>query len=338
MRQVAITRIGGPDALALRQAPDPEPGPGQVRVRVRASGVNFADILMRMGMYPGAPAVPFVPGYEAAGEIDRVGEGVALRPGDRVVAPTDFGGYSDTLVVPADQVFPIPAGRSYEEAAALTVNYLTAYLALVEHGRLRKGERVLVHMAAGGVGMAAAQICRVFDAEVFGTASPAKHAALREQGVRHCIDYRTQDFEAEVRRATGGEGVHVALDPVGGASFAKSYRSLAKGGRLICYGFSAAASGPRANPLRVAWQWLRTPRFSPFDMMLNNRSVVGLHLGRMKHDRELLMRSMAELVRWWSEGRLAPVVGARFPAAEAGRAHDYIQARSNVGKVILTWD
>ncbi len=341
MKAIYITRNGGPEVLELRSSPDPEPGAGQIRVRVKACGVNFADMMMRMGLYPGAPALPFVPGYEAAGVVDAVGpdlpRGVALKAGDRVVVPCNFGGYSDTLLAKATDVFPIPEGKSFEEAAALTVNYLTAYLALVEQGHLKEGRKVLIHGAAGGVGIAAAQISKIYGAEVFGTASASKHAAARKEGVDHPIDYRTEDFEAVVKKITGGRGVDIVLDPVGGNNFARSYRCLAVGGKLIAYGFSAAAPGKSRQLLSLLWHWLRTPSFSPLDMMTSNRGVIGLHLGRMTGETEALKAAMTVLVGWWTEGRIRPVVGAVYRAEEAGKAHAFIQDRGNTGKVVLTF-
>lgn len=341
MKAIHITRHGGPEVLELRSSPDPEPGAGHVRVRVKAAGVNFADIMMRMGLYPGAPAAPFVPGYEAAGVVDAVGPGLprgaALKAGDRVVVPTNFGGYADTVLAKASEVFPIPEGKSFEEAAALTVNYLTAYMALVEQGHLREGRKVLVHGAAGGVGIAAAQIAKIHGAEVFGTASAAKHAAARKEGVDHPIDYRTEDFEAVVKKATGGRGVDVVLDPIGGAHFSRSYRCLAPGGKLIVYGFSAGAPGKTRRLLSLLWHWLRTPSFSPLEMMTSNRGVIGLHLGRMTGETEALKEAMVQLVKWWTEGRIRPVVGAVYPAERAAEAHAFIQDRGNTGKVVLTF-
>jgi NADPH:quinone reductase-like Zn-dependent oxidoreductase len=288
-------------------------------------------------MYPGAPKPPFAPGYEAAGVVDALGPGApGLKIGDRVVVPTNFGGYADTLLAAPDACFPIPAGKGFEAAAALTVNYLTAYEALIHQGGLQKGQRVLVHGAAGGVGIAAVQVAKIFDAEIYGTASRSKHDALKKYGVR-CIDYRTEDFEARIKADTHGQGVHVALDPVGGVSFKKSYRSLAKTGKVILYGFSAAATGEKRNLLKLGWEWLRTPSFSAFDLMMDNRGVIGLHLGRMTEQKEVLSAGMRQLVAWWSEGRIEPMVGATFPAELAGKAHEYIQSRQNVGKVVLTW-
>lgn len=337
MKAVQITRNGGPEVLSVVEQKDPQPGAGQVRVRVRAVGVNFADILMRMGLYPGAPKAPFTPGYEAAGVVDAVGAGVvAWREGDRVVVPTNYGGYATALVADAGAIFRVPDGKTLEAAAALTVNYLTAYEALVEQGNLKKGRRVLVHGAAGGVGIAALQIAKVFGAEVWGTASPSKHDIVRAHGAKRAIDYHKEDFEDVVMKETKGRGVHVVLDPVGGHSFKKSYRCLAKSGKLIMYGMSSAASGQKRSLLRVAWELFRTPKFSPFDLMTSNKGVVGIHLGRMTDQQELLAEAMRELIGWWADGKIEPLVGATFPLELAGRAHEFIQQRQNVGKVVLT--
>ncbi|MFN7134733.1 MAG: alcohol dehydrogenase catalytic domain-containing protein, partial [Myxococcales bacterium] len=184
MRQVWIPKIGGPEVLEVREAADPVPGHGQVRIRVAAAGVNFADVLARMGLYPDAPRLPTVVGYEVAGTIDAVGDGVqGLTPGMRVLSLTRFGGYSDTVLVPAIQVAPLADALSFEKAAAIPVTYLTAWLMLIHLGNLRRGERVLIHAAAGGVGQAAVQLAKWRGAEIFGTASAGKHARLREAGV-----------------------------------------------------------------------------------------------------------------------------------------------------------
>src|SRR5918995_2111702 len=214
MRAVVLTRHGGFDVLKVEEGPDPTVGPGEVRVAVRAAGINFADLMARAGVYPDAPAPPCVIGYEVAGEVESVGDGVdSVAVGDRVVASTRFGGYAERVSVPASQAFPLPDDVSFERGAAFPVNYGTAYAALVIMGGLREGDRVLIHAAGGGVGIAAAQIARSRGAEVFGTASASKHDAIRAQGVDHAIDYRTQDFAAEVRRITGGGGAGGVLGP-----------------------------------------------------------------------------------------------------------------------------
>src|SRR5436190_24057942 len=251
MRSVWITRTGPPEALEVRDGPEPTPGPGQALVRVRAAGVNFADVSARLGLYPDAPPRPCVVGYEVAGTIERLGAGVDgdLAVGRRVIALTRFGGYAEAVAVPVAQVFPMPDSMSFEEGASIPVNYLTAVLMLRHFGNVRSGDRVLVHAAAGGVGMAAIQLCRIAGADVFGTASAGKHALLREAGVAHAIDYRTEDFEAAVRRLTGGRGVDIVLDATG--AFRKSYRCLAPLGRLVCFGLSGAATGMKASYLRT---------------------------------------------------------------------------------------
>lgn len=255
MRHVVIPRYGSPDVLTLHEAPDPVPREREVRIVVSAAGVNFADILARLGLYPDAPKPPVVVGYEVSGIVDAIGPGVTThRAGDRVVALTRFGGYADRAVVPDVFAFPVPAGLSDLEAAAIPVNYLTALIALYRMANLAAADTVLIHGAGGGVGIAATQLARMRGATVIGTASAAKHAAIAAQGVQHAIDYRTADVAAEVSRLTNGRGVDVVLDPIGGRSFAESYRLLAPLGRLVIYGVSSIAPGER----RSIWRALTT--------------------------------------------------------------------------------
>jgi synaptic vesicle membrane protein VAT-1 len=338
MRQVWITRRGGPEVLAVREAPDPSPGPGEVLVQVSAAGVNFADVMARMGLYPDAPPLPCVVGYEVAGTVAAIGAGGAdgLRMGDRVLALTRFGGYSDRLVVPRGQVSVIPGDLSFEQAAAIPVNYLTAWLMLVHLGNVRAGDKVLVHAAAGGVGQAAVQIARWREAEIIGTASRSKHERLRAAGVHHCIDYTSQDFEAEVRRLTAGRGVDIVLDAVGGASFRKSYRSLAPLGRLFMFGASSAAPGER----RQIWSALRAliamPRFRAIPLMNENRGVFGLNLGHLWGDVDRLGGMLAEILALTEKRVLVPVVDGTHRFDQAGQAHARLQSRQSFGKVLLT--
>ena len=265
MRSIWITSSAGPTGLEVRESPDPVPGPGQVRVRVRAAGLCFAEVMAAQGLYPDRPKPPCVMGYEVAGVIDAVGDGVADDLVDsRVIALTRYGGHSDVVCVPAGQALPIPDGKDFEEAAALPVNYLTAYHMLFRVACVRPGERVLVHMAAGGVGTAVLQLCRTIDGVVtFGTASAAKHEALRAEGCTHPIDYRTADYAAEVRRLTNGEGVDVVLDSLGGADWRKGLKLLRPVGRLVAYGFANLASGQRRRPVHVLSQVASMPRLTP---------------------------------------------------------------------------
>jgi len=337
MRQVVIPRFGAPDVLELRQLPDPSPGNGDIRIRTRAAGINFADILARLGLYPDAPKPPMVVGYEVAGNVDAVGSDVVgFAPGDRVIALTRFGGYADTVVVPATQAFHCPDELSDSEAAAVPVNYLTASLALYRMAALSPGETVLVHNAGGGVGIAATQLARLRRATVIGTASAFKHDALRSFGVDHAIDYRHANVADEVKKLTRGRGVDVILDPIGGRSFTDSYRMLAPLGRLVIFGLSAAAPGERRSVWRAFHAWLSTPRFNPMSMINRNRGVFGLHIGHLWDERRQLLPLMDMLISELAAGRLTPVVARTFLLERAADAHRFIQSRSNIGKVVLT--
>ena len=337
MRQAVITRHGPPEVFEMREGPEPRPGVGEVRVRVRAAGINFADVLARLGLYPDAPKPPLVVGYEVAGHIDAIGDEVTgFSEGERVVALTRFGGYSDVVVAPAAQCFHFPDRLSDSEAAAVPVTYLTAAIALYRMAALSPGETVLVHNAGGGVGIAATQLARLRRATVIGTASAMKHDALRSFGVDYAIDYRHADVAAEVRRITRGRGVDVVLDPIGGPSFTESYRLLAPLGRLIIFGLSAAAPGEKRSWYKAIRAWAATPRFDPLSMINRNRGVFGLHVGHLWDQRSQLAPLMDMLMTELGAERLRPVVARSFPLEHAAEAHRYIQSRANIGKVVLT--
>ncbi len=337
MQQVQIPRYGGPEVLSIVEAEDPEPGPGEVRIAVRAAGINFADILARMGMYKDAPPLPAVMGYEVAGVIDAVGQGVEdHRLGQRVLAMPQFGGQSTMVVVGQQEAVELPAGMSFEQGATLPVVYLTAYHMLYYLGNLHQGERVLIHSAGGGVGLAAIQLARLRGAEIFGTASAAKHPRLTELGVDHCIDYRDQDFEQEVRRITDGAGVHVALDAVGASSFGKSYRCLAKNGRLFCFGISSLSPGKKRSLLAAASGLVQFPIFHPIKLMMENKGVFGVNLGQLWDEAEVMRGQLSSLLELFGGGQITPTVDRAFPLEQAAEAHQYIQDRKNFGKVVLT--
>jgi NADPH:quinone reductase-like Zn-dependent oxidoreductase len=341
MRAVVITEHGGPDVLQVQERPDPSVGPGEVRVAVKAAGINFADTLARTGMYPDAPKVPCVVGYEVAGEVESVGDGVeSVKPGDRVVAGTRFNGQAELVTVPQNMVYELPQKLSFEQGAAFPVNYATAQAGLVVMGGLTAGERVLIHAAAGGVGISATQIAKRIGAEVFGTASASKHEAIREQGVDHAIDYRSQDFAEEVRRLTRGEGIDVAFDALGPSSFRKDYRLLRQGGRLIMYGASEVQTGE----LRSVPNALRTLARSPFSsmpwwkglgVMNENKGVFGLNMLSWWDAEGSLDRVIDPLIPGLKKGDLKPVVAEAFPFERAADAHRFIAERRNVGKVVL---
>jgi NADPH:quinone reductase-like Zn-dependent oxidoreductase len=337
MKAIWITRAGSPDVLEVRQGPDPSPAPGQVRVRVRAAGLNFADVMARLGLYPDAPRLPAVVGYEVAGVVDALGQGVdAPAVGTRVLAMTRFGGQSDVVCVPAAQAVPMPDRMTFEEGAAIPVNYLTAYHALFRVAALRPGERVLVHMAAGGVGIAALQLCRTVEGVVtFGTASASKHAVLREEGCTHPIDYRSVDYAAEVRRLTGGQGVDVVLDPLGGSDWRKGYRLLRAAGRLVAYGFANLATGERRSVWKAGRAVVGVPLFTPIGLMNDNRSVGGVNMGHLWGEREMLREELAALLALYAKGAVRPRIDKIFPFEQAAAAHRRMQGRQNVGKILL---
>jgi NADPH:quinone reductase-like Zn-dependent oxidoreductase len=304
---------------------------------VRAAGVNFADVLARLGLYPDAPKPPVVVGYEVSGVVDAIGPGVAThRAGDRVVALTRFGGYADRAIVPADLAFAIPGQLDHASAAAIPVNYLTAHIALRRMANLAAGETVLVHGAGGGVGIAATQIAKLRGATVLGTASASKHEAIRAIGVDHAIDYRRGDVAGDVRRLTNGRGVDVVLDPIGGRSFADSYRLLAPLGRLIVYGVSSMAGGERRSLLRALTVLVQMPRFKPLSLMNRNRGVFGLNVGHLWDERARLADAMRQVLDDVAAARLRPIVARTFPLERADDAHRFLQTRSNIGKVVLT--
>jgi NADPH:quinone reductase-like Zn-dependent oxidoreductase len=276
-----------------------------------------------------------------AGEVESVGDGVqSVMPGDRVIAGTRFNGQAELVTVRENLVYELPERLSFEEGAAFSVNYATAQAALVVMGGLQAGERVLIHAAAGGVGISATQIAKRIGAEVFGTASASKHDAIRAQGVDHTIDYRTQDFALEVRRITGGEGIDVALDALGPSSFRSDYRLLRPGGRLIMYGASELQTG-ETRSLPTA---LRTLAKSPFSSMpwwkglgvLNeNKGVFGLNMLAWWDDEGSLDRVIQPLIPQLRDGELKPVVAEAFPFERAPDAHRFIAERRNIGKVVL---
>jgi len=334
VKQLVIPRYGPPEVLVVREAPDPPVEPGTVRIRVHAAGINFSDLLARQGLYPDAPKPPCTVGYEVAGVVDAVGEGVATpRRGEPVVATTRFGGQSELVVVPASSVFPLPAGWSAEQGAAFPVVYLTAHHLLVRVAAAQRGETVLVHAAAGGVGLAVAELGRILGLRVLGIASAGKHDTLREYGVEP-LDGRNPRW-VEAVRAAAPRGVDVVLDPIGGASWRHGYGLLAPAGRLVCYGASVLSDGSGRNLLKTLWRVLRFPRFAPLALMNDNRSVAGVSLGHIWNERDVLDPQIAALLAYAREGKLTPRVDRAFPLAEAAAAHRYIHERRNVGKVVL---
>jgi len=336
MRQIVTTRNGGVEVLKVQEAPDPQPRKGEVVVQVKAAGLNFAEILARQGLYPDGPKKPCVMGYEVAGVVEAVGEGADQDLlGKPVVAMTRFGGQAEKVAVPADQIFEKPESLSFEQAAALPVNYLTAYALLVVMGSLKADESVLIHNAGGGVGLAALDIGKKIGATTYGTASPGKHEFLRERGLDHPIDYRNQDWLPVLQQLTNDRGVELVIDPIGGSHWKKSYAALRHTGRLGMFGVSAASANGLKGKFKLIKAVLQMPKFSPLGLLKKSRGVFGLNLGHLWHEPKKVTAWMQVILDGVNEGWVRPFVDKAFSFEQVGDAHKYLEERKNLGKVVL---
>ncbi len=322
--------------LRVRDAPDPQPNVHELVIRVKAAGLNFADILARQGLYPDGPSKPCVMGYEVSGLVEAVGADVDQSfIGRPVVAMTRFGGQSEKVVVHEKQLFDKPESLTFEQTAAIPVNYLTAYALLVAMGGLRKGESILIHNAGGGVGLAALDIARKIGAVTYGTASPTKHDFLKKRGLDHPIDYRTRDWLPVLKKLTGGRGVELVIDPIGGSHWKKSYKALRHTGRLGMFGVSAASANGLQGKLGMLKAVVQTPWFYPFALLNKNRGVFGLNLGHLWHEPEKVSEWVGAIMDGVDEGWISPHVDRTFSFEQAREAHLYMESRKNIGKVIL---
>ncbi len=337
MKHIVITRPGGPEVLKVQETPDLTPTAGEVRIAVKAAGLNFADIMARLGLYQDAPKFPCTVGYEVAGVIDAISP--SIDPswlGKEVIALTRFKGQAEQVVVPLHQIFEKPATLSFEQAAAIPVNYLTAYQLLVAMGGLQPYETVLIHNAGGGVGLAALEIANHIGADTFGTASRGKHNFLKERGLKHAIDYRNQDWKAELLQLTAQRGVDLITDPIGGSNLRQSYHALSNTGRLGMFGISTVAQPGLNGKLQLLKMVAQTPIFHPFGLMNQNKGVFGVNMGRLWHEHKKINHWMSAILKGHQEGWINPHVDKVFSFAQAGEAHSYIEDRKNIGKVILT--
>jgi NADPH:quinone reductase-like Zn-dependent oxidoreductase len=335
MKAVVITKHGGPGVLQVQERPDPTAGPGEVRIEVAAAGINFADVMARLGFYPDAPKTPCVVGYEVAGTVLELGEGAStperpLSVGQRVFASTMFGGYASQVVAPAGDVVELADALSFEQGAAIPVNYGTAWAGLIGYGNVQPGERVLIHSVGGGVGIAATQIAKRSGAEVYGTASPGKHERCLELGADHAIDYTQPGWERGLPK------FDLIMDAIGGKSFRRSYEMLRPGGRLVAFGVSAVVAGERRNPVAALRTIVRMPRFSMVKQISESKAVIGLNMLSLWKDHGTLEPWIAPMRALIDDGTVAPVIAGSFSFEDAGAAQNMITERRNVGKVVLT--
>ena len=325
MRAWQVTEWCEPEQMTLAEVEAPTPGPGQVRVRVHAAALNFFDILQIAGKYQVRPPLPFTPGAEVAGVVDALGPGVIdFAVGDRVQAILMTGAFADYALAPVGLTFRLPEAMSFSEAAAMPIVYQTSYLALTTRARLQPGEWLLVHAAAGGVGMAALQLGKALGARVIATTgSEAKAAICRAQGADHALTYHDTAWVAEVQRLTGGRGADVVYDPVGGDIFDLSTRCIAPEGRLLVVGF---ASG-------------RIPSIATNRILLKDIAVVGLYWGGyIERHPDYPAQAQAELFRLYEAGAVRPLVSSVYPLEQAPQAMRALAERQTVGKVVLQPD
>jgi NADPH:quinone reductase-like Zn-dependent oxidoreductase len=325
--------------LEVQEVPDLKPKKGELLIKVKAAGLNFADILARKGQYPDGPSKPCVMGYEIAGIVKEVGDGVSEEWLDQeVIGLCRFRGQADQVVLKEMQVYPKPEKLSFAEAATLPVNYLTAWVLIVTMGSLSEGESILIHNAGGGVGLAQLDIARALGAKTYGTASSRKHEFLKKRGLNHAIDYRNKDWFDEIMKLTDNRGVDLITDPLGGKEWKRSYRALRATGRLGMFGISTASTDSGGG-LKAKWNLIKTvismPTFKPLSLLDKNRGVYGVNLGHLWHEPEKAKSWMMEILKGVDEGWINPHVDSTFPLEQAADAHRYMEERQNIGKVIL---
>lgn len=336
-RALVLTGYGGYDKVKLqvKALSPPKLKPGEVLVRVKACGLNFAELLGKQGLYELLPAPPVTMGMEGCGVIEACAEDVLDRKvGDRIIMLAFSGMWQELVVVSASRTFLMPEQMSFEEGAALPVNYLTAYMMLFEMANLRPRKSVLVHMAAGGVGIAVTQLCQtVQNVTVFGTASPSKHEIISQGGVTHPIDYRTKDYVEEIRKISP-KGVDIVLDPLGGSDTQKGYGLLKPLGTLIVFGAANCVTGQKKNLLAMAKTWYNQLSLSALKLMQANKAVCGFHLGYIP-DEELISNTMQKLLELYEQGKIKPRIDSRYHFEEVADAMKRMHERQNIGKIIL---
>jgi len=336
MKRIEYIKYGAPDVLQVRDFIIEPPQDNQIQIKTSFSGINFADIMTRMGLYPGAPKPPHSIGAEASGVIEKIGDAVQnFKVGDSVMTFSFFDGYSSHINVKEDLAFKIPDGFTLSEGAAFPLVYMTAYMMMFDLGNLRKDEIFFIQGAGGGVGTAAIQLAKAVGAKVIGTSSEWKHEKLKKLGVDLCIDYNKENVRQKIMEYTNGYGVDLIIDPVGGKQWSESYKTLAPMGKLIVYGNQNLVRGKTRSFIALIKEYFNMPKIKPFEMIGNNKSVMGYHLGRLKGAEHKMKRSMLGLQAMINDEKIKPVIDTIFPFDEANKAHQHIQDRKNFGKVLL---
>lgn len=337
MKAAFVTKYGGPDVLEIRETAIPRPLPDQILIKVKAIGLNFADVMGRFGVYPGTPPPPFILGLEFSGEVVEVGAKVTeFKGGERVMGYSRHGSHAEYVCVSEKLATRLPSAMGYEDGAAFLVVYLTAYHGIVRLANIRPGEKLLVHAAAGGAGLATLQLGRHLGAEIFGTAgTEAKLELARNNGAHHAINYNTKDFAEEIKHITGDYGVDVVMDAVGGLVYDKSWNLLAGMGRYILYGLAAVAGKGALNKLKAATVMSVMKPIFPVQLMSANKSIFGFNLGTLKGKESYFKEAALELLKLYDLGVLKPLIGKIFPFKDIVEAHRALQTRQTVGKVVV---
>lgn len=339
MKRILIKTPGGHEALTWVEEKDPQPGPGEVRVRVRASGVNYADCMVRMGHYKAAQDLyPMTPGFEFSGVVDAVGEGVfEFSVGKKVLGITRFGGYTDTIVVESWQLWPLPEGWSFEDAAGFPAVHFTAYYGLHRAAKIETGETVLVHSAAGGAGSAFLQLAKIKDCRVIAVVgTPDKAGHCTDLGADAVIVRSKEDLWESVDKLAP-KGLDAVFDANGVTTLRPGFSRLKLGGRLVVYGFAEIMPRNNQNPslFRLALNYLRVPKFSPLTMTATNRAVMGFNVIFMFHEKSLARKGMDELLGWAKAGLIKKVPVTTFPLQHAAEAHRALESGTTKGKLVL---
>ena len=336
MKSVILTKYGAPEVLKVKKLENIQPKSNEVRVKVHYAGINFAEIMARMKLYPGGPKPGSVLGGEVSGIIDKIGEGVeGLNIGEKVMGLSLNGSYSSQVCIDSDSVIKLPNNFQLDEAAAFPVVYITAYMMMFDLGNLQDGDTFLIHGAGGGVGTAAIQLAKTKNIKIIGTSSSWKHEKLGEMGVDKCIDYTIDDTEKEIMNFTNGKGVDLIIDPIGAKNWKSSYKVLAKMGKLIIYGDQNLVKGDKLKPFVAMKEMYSMPKYKPMDLMANNKSVMGYHLGRFQGHEWKVQRSINNLIKLVNDNDFHPIIDSKFSYKDVPKAHRHIQDRKNFGKVLI---
>lgn len=337
MKAIHLLKYGkSEDAFQIRDIPVPEPGPGQIQIKVHASGINFADIIARNGMYPDAPKNPAVLGYDVAGTVSALGEGVdGFSIGDRVSALTRFGGYAEYAVTMSEGVAAIPDHMSFEKSTALATQACTAYFCSEWSVNIRKGDNVLIQAASGGVGSILVQIAKARGAYIFGTASTKKQDHIRQMGVHQPIDYTKESFSDIIHDKLGGNKLDFVFDSIGGKAFKQGWKLLKPGGTIINYGAASQMDGNKLQALGVVWNF---GLFSPLQLLMSSRSMIAVNMLRIADYKPSVFKEVfAGVMDLTRKGVIDPNLDKVFDHSAIAEAHDYIESRKSMGKVVITW-